>query len=62
MPGEDPIDEFEREFTRTIARIGAVVVVLVLISHLLSPMLKLERSEVMGIVKEAIITSVTRVV
>jgi hypothetical protein len=55
-------DEFVLEFTRAIARIGAVVVVLVLIYHLLSSVFKLDRSEVVGIIKEAIVVSVSRVV
>jgi hypothetical protein len=55
-------DEFVSEFTRVLARIGAVVVVLVLIYYLLSSVFKLDRSEVAGIIKEAIVVSVTRAV
>jgi hypothetical protein len=55
-------DEFVLEFTRVLARIGAVVIVLVLIYHLLSSVFKLDRGEVLGIIKEAIIASVSRVV
>jgi hypothetical protein len=55
-------DEFVSEFTRILARIGAVVVVLVLVYYLLSSVFKLERGEVVGIIKEAIVASVTRVV
>jgi hypothetical protein len=55
-------DEFVLEFTRVLARIGAVVVVLVLIYHLLSSVFKLDRSEVVGIIKETIVVSVSRVV
>jgi hypothetical protein len=55
-------DEFVSEFTRVLARIGAVVVVLVLIYYLLSSVFKLERGEVVGIIKDAIMTAVSRVV
>jgi hypothetical protein len=56
-----PVDEFTEEFTRIIARIGGVVVALVLIYYLLSSMLRLERDEIVGIIREAITTSVTRI-
>jgi len=56
-----PVDEFTEEFTRIIARVGGVVVALVLIYYLLSSMLKLDRDEVVGIIREAITTSVTRI-
>jgi hypothetical protein len=54
-------DEFTIEFTRTIARIGAVVVALVLIHYLLSSLLRLDRSEVLGIIRDAIAVSVSSV-
>jgi len=56
-----PVDEFTEEFTRIIARVGGVVVALVLIYYLLSSMLKLDRDEVVSIIREAITTSVTRI-
>jgi len=55
------VDVFTEEFTRIIARIGGVVVALVLIYYLLSSMLRLERDEIMSIIREAITTSVTRI-
>jgi len=61
MPEDESIDEFTREYSRTIARIGAVVVVLVLIYYLFSSILKLDRGEILGIIREAISASVARV-
>jgi hypothetical protein len=57
---EEPLDEFTREFTRVIARIGAVIVALLLIHYLLSSVMKLERSDVISIIKEAVTVSVSR--
>jgi hypothetical protein len=56
-----PVDEFTEEFTRIIARVGGVVVVLVLIYYLLSSIFKLDRNEVVSIIREAIATSVSRI-
>jgi hypothetical protein len=54
-------DEFTEEFTRTIARIGAVVIALVLIHYLLSSLLRLDRGEVLSIIRDAIAVSVSSV-
>jgi hypothetical protein len=55
------VDVFTVEFTRTIARIGAVVVVLVLVYYLLSSLIRLDKSEVLGIIKDAVAVSVSSV-
>jgi hypothetical protein len=56
-----PVDEFTEEFTRIVARIGGVVVALVLIYCLLSSILRLDRDEIVSIIREAITTSVVRI-
>jgi hypothetical protein len=55
------VDAFTEEFTRIIARVGGVIVALVLIYYLLSSMLRLEREDVVSIIKEAVTASVTRI-
>jgi hypothetical protein len=57
---EELVDEFTREFTRTIARIGAVIVAVLLIHYLLSSVVKLERSDVTSIIREVVVSTVSR--
>jgi hypothetical protein len=53
-------DVFVVEFTRTIARIGAVIVAVLLIYYLLSSIVKLERSDVTSIIREVVVSTVSR--
>jgi hypothetical protein len=56
------LDVFIEEFYRVLARVGAVVVVLLLIYYLYSSLFGISRTDLFGIVREAITTTVARVV
>jgi len=55
------LDVFVDEFSRVLARVGAVVVVLVLIYYMFSSLFGISRTELFGIVRDAITATVTRV-
>jgi len=56
------LDVFVDEFSRVLARVGAVVVVLVLIYYLYSSLFGISRNDLFGIVREAITSTVAQVV
>jgi len=53
-------DVFVNEFSRTLARLSAVLVVLVFMYYMFSHLTLLSRDEFIGIVREAMVSAVAR--
>jgi hypothetical protein len=53
-------DVFVEEFSRTLARLSAMLVVFVFMYYLFSQFARLSREEFIGIVKEAVVSAVAR--